>query len=267
METMKNTIGYAFSGGGIRGVAHLGALKALEEEGLKPDVISGTSAGAIVGSLYSHGYKAEEILTFVKSLQLIKVIKLGWPVKGFGSLGYLIRALRAFNADLSFDNCQCPLFITMTNLHTGKLEVKREGDLLKSVAASCAIPMVFEPIEMEDKLFVDGGVVKNLPASIIRDHCGILIGFNVMPSLEVSAEGLRSLVSVAARTFEMSIWRNQDEDIAVCDHHIAIKGLDRYSLFNLSQIDEIFNAGYEAAQKMLPEILSSLNIEAEGSAV
>lgn len=262
---MAIKIGYALSGGGIRGVAHLGALKALEEAEIQPSVISGTSAGSIVGSLYCNGYTSAQILEFVKSLQLFKVIKLGWPVKGFGSLGYLIRSLRTFDDSLSFEKCNVPLHITVTNLHTGKLEVKTNGDIFKCVAASCAIPMVFEPIEMDGTLYVDGGVVKNLPASIIRDHCDILIGFNVMPSLEVSAEGLRSLISVAARTFEMSIWRNQDEDISLCDYHMDIKGLDRYSLFNLNQIDEIFNRGYEVARQSLPSILELVEKEVESA--
>jgi len=247
-------IGLALSGGGIRGVAHIGAIKALEEAGIEVDIISGTSAGSIVGTLYASGFSSEEMLVFVKSFHLYKVIKFGWPLTGFASLGYLVKQMRSLKPNICFDNCKIPLRITMTNLNTGKLKVMQSGDLLKCVAASCAIPMVFEPILIGKSLYVDGGVMKNLPASIIREECDFLIGVNVMPSLEVTNENMKSLLSIAARTFEMSVWRNQEDDIPLCDAHVEVKDLHFYSLFNLSQMDDIFEKGYLAMQAQIPLI-------------
>jgi len=247
-------IGLALSGGGIRGVAHIGAIKALEEEGIKVDIVSGTSAGSIVGALYANGVSSDDMLDFVRTFQLYKVIKFGWPLTGFASLGYLVNKFRSLKSDISFDSCQVPLKVTMTNLNTGKLKVMDSGDLLKCVAASCAIPMVFEPILINKSLYVDGGVMKNLPASVIRNDCDLLIGVNVMPSLEVTNDNMKSLISIAARTFEMSIWRNQEDDIPLCDVHVEVKGLHHYSLFSTSQMDEIYNAGYQAMKSQLPNI-------------
>lgn len=254
MVDNKMKIGLALSGGGIRGVAHIGAIKALEENDIHADVVSGTSAGAIVGALYASGYRSEEMLSFVKSFQLYKIIRFSWPMTGFASLEYLIKKIRALEPTVSYENCKIPIKTTMTNLNTGKLKVADQGDLLKNVAASCAIPMLFEPILIDEDLYVDGGVLKNLPASVIREDCDLLIGCNVMPSLEVNSDNMKSLLSITGRTFEMSIWRNQEDDIPLCDLHVEVQNLQEYSLFSLSQMDEIYQRGYEAMTAHIPAL-------------
>ena len=252
-------IGLALSGGGIRGVAHIGAIKALEEHQIKADIVSGTSAGSIVGTLYALGYTSQEMLEFVKSFQLYKIFKLSWPMTGLASLGYLINKLKSLDNKVAFDQCHIPLYITMTNLNTAKLKVMSEGDLVKAVAASCAIPSIFEPIIIDNSLYVDGGVMKNLPASVIRNECDLLIGVNVMPSLEVNPEDMRSLLSIISRTFEMAIWRNQEDDIPLCDIHVPIDGLHQYSLFSVKQMDEIYEAGYQKMLGLIPSIQKGIN--------
>jgi NTE family protein len=251
-------IGLALSGGGIRGVAHIGAIKALEDHNIQADIVSGTSAGSIVGTLYALGYSSQEMLEFVKSFQLYKIFKLSWPMTGLASLGYLINMLKSLEPKVDFEQCKIPLHVTMTNLNTAKLNIMSDGDLVKAVAASCAIPSIFEPIVINDALYVDGGVMKNLPASVIRSECDLLIGINVMPSLEVNPEDMRSLLSIISRTFEMAIWRNQEDDIPLCDIHVPIEGLHQYSLFSVKQIDEIYTAGYEKMVEFIPSIKNKI---------
>lgn len=254
-------IGLALSGGGIRGVAHIGAIKALEEHGIRADVVAGTSAGSIVGALYASGYRSDEMLVFVKSFQLYKIIRFSWPMTGFASLGYLIKKIRALEPTVCYENCNIPLKVTMTNLNTGKLKVADHGDLLKNVAASCAIPMLFEPILIDGELYVDGGVLKNLPASVIREDCDLLIGINVMPSLEVNSDNMRSLLSITGRTFEMSVWRNQEDDIPLCDLHVEVQNLQEFSLFSLSQMDEIYQRGYQSMKNHIPTLQKLIQVK------
>lgn len=257
-------LGMALSGGGIRGVAHIGVIKALEEEGIKLDVLSGTSAGSIVAVLYAAGLSSEEMLEFVRSSNLYKTISFSWPIIGFASLNYLKERLHTVLPGDDFSDLSVPIYITMTNINDGKLEIAAgEGNILDAVAASCAIPMVFEPVKIKKRLYVDGGVLKNLPAAVISDKCDILIGVNLMPKILVSEDRLKSLINIAARTFEMSIWRNQQDDIPLCDLHLEIRGIHKYHMFNVGKIDDIYKAGYRTAKKRMPELLDLMDIYAK----
>jgi NTE family protein len=258
INTLNMKIGYALSGGGLRGVAHIAVLKAFEENGIKPDIMSGTSAGSIVAALYGSGASPKDIYHFVSKSNLYKVISFGWPLMGFASLHYLKKRMKEYKEDLSFETLNIPIKITTTNINTGKLVVMESGDIIEAVAASCAIPMVFEPIEIEEELYVDGGVMLNLPVSIIRNDCDFLIGVNLMPKLELSTDRFGSLISIAARTFEMSIWRNQQEEIPLCDYHLEINGLHKYHLFNIYQIERIYKLGYETTIQNMDTILQKL---------
>ncbi len=254
-------IGLALSGGGIRGVAHIGVIKALEEEGINIDILSGTSAGSIVATLYASGLSSDEMLDFVKKSQLYKSITFSWPLIGFASLTYLKERLKSVLPGEDFSDLKIPVYIAMTNINDGKLEVACEkGNVIESVAASCAIPMVFEPVKIRQKLFVDGGLLKNLPASLINHKCDILIGVNLMPKILVTEDKLKSLLQIAARTFEMSIWRNQLDDIPLCDLHLEVRGIHKYHLFNVGKVDEIFEAGYHTAKQRIPELLELMEL-------
>jgi NTE family protein len=155
----------------------------------------------------------------------------------------------------------------MTNMNEGKVEIMGEkGPLLDAIAASCAIPMIFAPVKINGNLYMDGGVLKNLPASVLRDKCDILIGVNLMPKIEVSEDSLKSLFNIAARTFELSIWRNQQEDIPLCDIHIQILGIQKYNILHGNKVDEIYNAGYQSAIKMMPELLDLIKRHSKSEA-
>jgi NTE family protein len=253
-------IGLALSGGGIRGVAHIGVIRAMEEEGIAPDILAGTSAGSIIGALYASGMDSKDMFEFVQQSNLYKTISFSWPVVGFASLDYLKDRLAIAIKDSDFSNLNIPLYITRTNINIGKLEVVHEGDnLFECVAASCAIPMIFEPVKINNNLYIDGGVLKNLPASIIEDKCELLIGVNLMPKLIASDDKLKSMITIAARTFEMSIWRNQQDDIPLCDLHIEIKGLRKFNIFNFNKFKEIYEIGYSYGKSKMPELLELID--------
>lgn len=147
---MSKKIGLALGGGGTRGYAHVGVLQALEEANVKVDVISGTSAGSIVGSLLASGFKASEILSIMKETKFIDIIKVALPVDGFLSLAHLKRELAEYVPE-TFDQLEIPFFVTVTNLLSGDVEYLSEGNVTSAVQASSSIPILFPQSQLTKK--------------------------------------------------------------------------------------------------------------------
>lgn len=248
----KQNIGYALSGGGARGFAHLGALKALEERNLKPDIIAGTSAGALAGVLYADGFAPDEICDMFKHTKFKQFVELTFPTSGLfrptGLHSFLKKNLRA----KTFEELQIPFTAVATDWEKAVSVSFSEGDkLIESVVASCCVPLIFSPIDVDGRYYVDGGIFKNLPASTIRDKCNILFGINV--TIIMPPEEKQNLKYYAERTFNMMSMSNTLPDKKLCDVLIEMDGIDKYWMFDLSHIDSIFELGYNSAVAKLNE--------------
>lgn len=255
----KHNIGYALSGGGARGFAHLGAIKALEERRLKPDIIAGTSAGALAGVFYADGFAPDEIVDMFKDTKFKQFVELTLPTSGLfrptGLYEFIKRNLRA----KTFDQLQIPFTAVATDWEKGRYVSFAKGDkLVDAVVASCCVPLVFSPIKIDGRYYVDGGVLKNLPASVIKDHCNVLFGVNV--AMAMPAEDKNNLKYFAERTFTMMATSNTLADKKLCNVLIETDGLDKYWMFDLSHTDEIFKTGYEATVRKLNERRSTKSI-------
>ena len=255
---MKSKIGIALSGGGARGIAHIGVLMALEEHGFFPDVISGTSAGSIVGALYASGKKPSEILKFVESSKIYKTVKFGMPLKGLTDLSYLLKLLAQNIEKDSFESLVKELYIAVSNLNSGELEIINSGNLFEVVVASSSIPLIFKPVLMNGQYYVDGGVMNNLPAEAIRQKVEFLIGVNVMPILKNEKDSFQNMLRIGNRMFEMSIWTNTKPSLDLCDIVIEPKGLNRYNIFSFNKTKELFELGYNATLDAIPQIKNTL---------
>jgi NTE family protein len=174
-----NKIGYVLSGGGARGFAHLGVIKYLEEMGIKPYAISGTSAGAIAGTLYAAGKSPDEILQLLKENDFFGWSNLLWRKNGFFSMHVLHQLLKDAIIENDFNAVKIKLFIAATDLVKGEEVILSKGKLFEAVIASASIPVVFEPVVMADKLLVDGGVLNNFPIEPLEKMCNIIIGSSV----------------------------------------------------------------------------------------
>lgn len=257
---MKNEmkIGISLSGGGARGIAHIGVLEALLENGIQPEVISGTSAGSIVGALYAAGKTPEEMLDFVKDSSILRIFRVGLPDKGLASLKYLQERLQEAIPEDNFESLQKHLFIAVTNLLTGKLEIKSSGELHKVIMASSAIPLVFQPVTIGDGLYVDGGTIENLPVQPIRNLSDVVIGVNVMPYEPVEEKSVNSMWSIAVRCFEMAIWVNTKPDLKNCDIIIEPGKVRNYNIFQFNKYKELYEIGYVATMMQMPGIKAQL---------
>ena len=235
-------IGITLSGGGARGIAHIGVLKALEEMGVEISVISGTSAGSIVGALYSHGYKPEEILSIIQKVSVFKSVRPAWTWIGLLSLEGLKEVLLKHIPENKFDALKIPLTVAATDIKKGEIVYFSEGELIPCIVASSCVPAVFVPVSFADKLLVDGGVLDNLPTKPIRKKCDLLIGSHCNPiGSDFDAKNLKTIIE---RSLLMAVNGNTQKSRELCDVFIEPPGLDKFTGFGLSKAQEIFDVGY-----------------------
>ncbi len=251
MYREKLKIGITLSGGGARGFAHIGVLQALEEVGIIPDVVCGTSAGAIIGVMYAQGYRPKEILKISEDSNLRKVFKLVLPRRGLSTQDYVHKQLKKYVPDNDFSALKRKFYVGVTNLNAGKHEIWSDGPLHDLVIASSAVPGVFQPIEIDGKYYVDGGVMNNMPAHPIRHLCDFLVASNAVIKVDKSSEELSGIKSILARVFEISLWYRSRLHYDACDLIVEPQGLNDFHIFNFSKAKEIFEIGYLAAKKEL----------------
>lgn len=255
-------IGLALSGGGARGFAHVGALRAFEEYGIKPDIIAGTSAGSIVGALYADGYSPKEIMDIFKELNILELVKVTVPKSGFLKYDRLLRLLEDKFSARRIEELKIPTLIVATDFDHGKSVVFSQGDLSIRVAASCTIPIIFSPLLIDGIHYVDGGVLRNLPATPLRNLCDTLIGVNVSPLQR--EEYSQNILSITERAYNYLICGNVFADRAICDILIEHDDMSGYNVFDMKAQEKIEILGYESARKTLdnltPEKRKLLNI-------
>ena len=247
----KYPLGVALSGGGARGVAHAGALKALEEAGLKPDIISGVSAGSVVAVLYAAGASPDAIKEMFRGVNFSDFTKLALGTGGLFSMEpfrrYISRALRRFSR---IEDLPMPTYIGATNFDEGRPEVFTSGNLSMCVAASCSIPIVFPPVVINGVRYVDGGVLRNLPAWMIREKCHRLIGINVSPAGKADRLA-NNIVANAIRAYTLLAKSNVVHDKELCDILVQTDSLVHHKVFDLKDINSIFKSGYLAMKAEL----------------
>ncbi len=254
MKEKKQTIGITLSGGGARGIAHIGVLAALEQNDIYPDIISGASAGSIVGSLYAAGKKPFEILELAADMSLWKTFRPSFPFRGLSNLNYLAEQLSERIDEDSFEHLQKKLFIAITNLNKGRVEFINKGELFKIIVASCSIPLVFKAININGDTYVDGGLLRNLPVEPIRGLSDVVIGVNVMPHVVASSKRLDGFRAIGIRTFDLAIWNNTQTSMFMCDVIVEPKRVIKYHVFEFNKVEELYQIGYDAAMDKMDDI-------------
>lgn len=247
-------LGVALSGGGARGFAHVGALKALEEAGMKPDVIAGVSAGAVAAVMYAAGVPLDEMLSLFTSTKFTDFAR---PSLIHGDGMFSLMRFKQFIEEATgidrLENLRIPTYVGVTDLDHGEPAEFHEGPLGERVVASYSIPIVFSPVEIDGIHYVDGGVLRNLPAWIIREKCETLIGINVSPLR--TFEYRKSFLDIGMRTYNLMAKANQQQDMDICDHVIITPELIHYQVFNLKDIHKAYLSGYAAAHRAIRQWL------------
>ena len=273
-------VGLVLSGGGAKGLAHVGVIKVLEEAGIRIDYVGGTSAGAMVGALYASGYNAHELDSILRSYDYLKLIqnpnsrklysfyqkensekytlslpikkgKIGLPValsRGQNMLNELSNLTKHVHQITDFKKLPIPFYCVATNLENGKPVVLEKGFLPQAIRASGAFPSVFEPVIIDGNYLVDGGIVNNFPVDIMHNKdIDIIIGVDVQGKLE-KKEDLDSAIKVVMQIVSFQIYNDTKEKQNKSDIYIKPDVTDmEVSSFN--NMDAIIKSGEIAARK------------------
>ena len=246
-------IGYALSGGFIKGFAHLGVIQALLEHDIKPDIISGVSAGALAGVFYADGNEPYRVLDYFSGHKFQDLTKLVIPKVGLFALGEFIDFLKSNLKAQKLEDLKLPLIISATDLDHGRSMHFHKGNIAERVAASCCMPVLFTPVKIGNTHYGDGGLLMNLPVSTIRNECEKVVAVNVSPLM---AEKYKmNIVSIAMRSYHFMFRANTFPERDNCDLLIEPYNLEGYSNTELEKAEEIFEQGYNTASEVLDQLI------------
>ncbi|AWW32189.1 alpha/beta hydrolase [Echinicola strongylocentroti] len=301
-ESSKPKIGLVLSGGGAKGMAHVGVIKAMEEAGIRPDYVVGTSMGAVIGGLYAIGYNADELESIIMKADwdLIVSNRVSFNTIAFEEKEYYNRYLfelpvikgkiavptgliegQKLSETLhyytwpsiglqDFDDFPIPFRCVTTDLRTGRGIVIESGYLPDALRSSIAIPSAFTPFDLDSTMVVDGGVVNNFPVDVAKDMgADIIIGVNVGDEDFVDPKELDSFSSILMQISMASSYRKLADNIAVCDVYIK-PDLENYNTASFSSYKEILKLGHvagEANKPVFEELADSLGIHQENPGI
>ncbi|MBD5203271.1 MAG: patatin-like phospholipase family protein [Bacteroidales bacterium] len=247
----ENNIGIALSGGGAKGFSHIGVLKALSEFDMRPNIVSGVSAGSIAAVLYASGLSTEDIIScFADGKKFQDFTEWAIPKEGFMKLKRFSRLLESWLPVKRLEELNIPTVVCATDFDHGKSIGWSKGEIVPRVIASCSIPIVFTPVTINGVHYVDGGVLRNLPAWAIREYCTTLIASNCSP-LNRGYSYRDSLLDIAMRSYHLMSKANMLQDIRLCDIVISPPALSAVGTFDLSSLRKAVTLGYDTACRVL----------------
>jgi len=249
MSTSHYPLGLVLSGGGARGFAHLGVARALYEKGLKPDIISGVSAGSIVGAYLAAGFRPESAYDLLKDQNIMKISKISLPKDGLLKMDGLKKTLENHIPYRKIEDLPIPLVVGVCNLNRARMEYHRTGPLSDLVLASSSIPVLFSPVRIKGSVYVDGGVLDNLPVKPVRKLCEKIIAVNINPVNDT--DQLRNLSQIALRTFHVSFDLGSRQSGKKADLLIEPPGIDQYDILRGKHSAELFDYAYHYTMKLI----------------
>jgi NTE family protein len=264
--TRRRRLGIVLSGGGSRGIAHIGVLRALQQHGIHPDCVAGTSAGAIVGALYAAGYSPERMLEFFRTKSPFRLSKLSISKPGIIDTQKVVANFEEYFPENSFEALERPLFLTSTDIIHGRRIIFDSGALIPAVLASCSMPMVFTPTEIDGNWFSDGGIVDNFPVTALEGQCEVTLGVYASPLRSVHQRDLTTSIAVLQRALEVGMFLAAEPKFGRCELLICPQSLSQYGTFDTKRLEEIEAIGYEAALEQLDAILQVVEAPVESGA-
>ena len=251
---MKSKVGLVLGGGGARGVAYIGMLKAFEENHITFDFIAGTSVGSIVGACIAYGVSSKRAYDIVKDLTNKDILSNPLPLMPSKVDGIAKLCKRLFEKDeINFDDLKIPFCAVATDLRRGEEYDIIKGDLIKAVCASCSVPGVFMPVSFDNTLLADGGLVNNIPSSVAKNfNCDKIIAVDLNSK---RGEGTDSNNYFEILLASIRIMMKSNSQKGYVDADLMIQpDLKRFKSTKLKQIDEMIMEGYNATIRKMPEI-------------
>ncbi|WP_158281505.1 patatin-like phospholipase family protein [Sediminitomix flava] len=250
MRGKKYKLGLALSGGGAKGLAHIGIIKYLVETERIPEIIAGTSAGSLVGTLFAAGNSIEKIQDFFYSNSLFSWSYFSTNQAGLIDPAKLRKLLEPYFPEDNFEALQIPVKIVATDMLQGKVKVFEEGSVIDSVLASIAYPFVFAPMKIGNTIYSDGGILNHFPADLIHKDCKKLIGVYVSPDEQKTEEDLKNVRQIVIRAMELMGVEAERKKFDLCHDMFYMDELLGYTTFDTRNeiLDEIIDIGYQSAK-------------------
>jgi NTE family protein len=250
-------LGLALGGGAALGLAHIGVLKVLAEEGIRIDCVAGTSAGSIVGAAFCAGLSWQEIRDRARRLEWSHLASLMVPRRGFLRLDKMERYIETSMGVRSFSDLEIPFAAVATDIATGQEVVFDSGPLGRALRASCSVPGIFEPLEIDGRILVDGGLVNDVPADVARR-----LGARVVLAVNLNA---RRRNGIPPRTIVDMFYYSYEVRLAGCSQRflsdadfVICPDLAGFQYRNLRKVDELMARGEQAALPFVAELKSRL---------
>ncbi len=281
-ENTRPKIGLALSGGGAKGLAHIGLLMAIDSAGINIDYVAGTSMGAVVGGLYAAGYSGEEIAALGKAVDWNSILtnkprydQLLLPYKdkskqfievpvinkkiyfGKGVLEsnelwlWLSDKFSTYNRESDFDDLPIPFRCIATRLDNGEAVVLSKGNLVKAIRASMSIPAIFTPVNIDSMVLVDGGLVRNFPVSDVRDMGATLIIGSSVANQQFTINDLDNPIEILSQIAFFSEKKDYRKQLKEADILVEYP-IEKYNTTSFSSANEILQLGIERGREMIP---------------
>lgn len=251
-DVKKFKAGIAFGGGGTKGFAHLGVLKAFEENGIFFDEVAGTSVGSMVASLYAFGLSSEEMLAYAKTIKTsdIRNSKVFFvPSKTEGIEKFIKNTI----GDAFFEDMKKHLTVVAVDLISSKEVHITKGSVAKAVAGSCAVPGVFNPVDFGEYRLADGGLQNTIPADVLRNNgCRFVVSIDCNPTRGQGTDSTK-LVDILFASIRIMMKSNAVKGKMYSDICIDVD-TSKFKSTSLDGADEMYRAGYEAGLKAVPKI-------------
>jgi NTE family protein len=243
-------VGVALSGGAALGIAHIGVLRSLLDHDIPVNSIAGTSAGAIIAACYAFDVPLDRVAEKARGLSWYALSKLSFSALGLVSNAALGKLIHEFLGNVNIEDAKIPLAIVATDIETGERVVFRRGPLTEALMASTCIPGIFVPVKVGDRLLVDGGLVDNLPFSVLPEMgAQVKIGVNV--NRWVSQSKPNNILDVIGKSLEIAIaYRHplKTNEVLIEPH------LEAFSPSDFKRADGLMEAGYRAATSEMQAI-------------
>lgn len=257
-RNVKGTIGLALSGGGARGFAHIGVLQELKRAGVAIDYIAGTSSGALVGALYASGVNPENMTEYAPNITWRDLVIPHPTRRSIISGERIITFLEKYCQARRFENLEIPLSVVVSDLETGASVSITTGDLFPAILASCSIPLVFPPVTLNGREYIDGGFAALIPVKAVRE-----MGADLVIACDVNYNSLSDLnagnfISMLVKLMVLVAHKSIEEAKLQADVVINVdaRGI---GLAALGKVEELLQRGRQAAREMLPEIRKNIS--------
>jgi len=255
----RRTLGLALGGGAARGLAHIGVLKVLEEQSIPIDYVAGTSVGSLIGVLHCCGYRWPELLRIAGEIDWADLASFGLPRRGLARTDKLERLVDRLVKGRRIEELPVPFRAVAVDISRGEAVVFEDGPAARAVRASCSIPAIFEPVEWQGRFLVDGGLMNDVPADVVR-----AMGARVTLGVDLSTERLdgrapENILEVVL--FSLNILMRSRSQPGLESSDVLVRpDLKEFPLHDLKHLDEMVSRGEQAMLAQLSRLRARLRL-------